>query len=132
MRSYLSQDLSLPRPCVEGICLYVQGRTLKSCKDEYEDIRWAFNQGRPIQPQPPYSAPSKSVEKTFKEFGTLFPPLQLPNLQPRLPFYNVSPVVGPENVCPRPITPQSLEPDIPAIDPRTLMLGRPTKEDIVK
>src|SRR5271170_221609 len=78
MRSYLSQDLSLPRPCVEGICLYVQGRTLKSCKDEYEDICWAFNQGRPIQPLPPYSAPSKSVEKTFKEFGTLFPALQLP------------------------------------------------------
>jgi hypothetical protein len=37
----------------------VQGRTLKSCKDEYEDIRWAFNQGCPIQPLPPYSAPSK-------------------------------------------------------------------------
>src|SRR5271170_3684338 len=54
------------------------------------------------------------------------------NLQQRLPFYNVSPVVGPENVRPRPITPQSLEPDIPAIDPRTLILGRPTKEDIVK
>ena len=117
---------------------YEKGRSLRSCKDEYDEIRSAFNQGRPIQPllasyppgyQPVHSAPSTSIKRSFQEAEGLFPAaLPLPNLQPRPSFSSASPVVQPANVdltAPRPSP-------LGALNKPKGKPGRPSREEIAR
>jgi hypothetical protein len=116
-----------------------KGRTLRSCKEEYDEIRRVY-QGRPIQPhpagyqtshQPVHSALSTSGKRTFQESeGQAFFPaaLQLPSLQPRPSFSSLSPVVQPANVdltAPRPSP-------LGVVQKPKGKPGRPSKEEIAR
>ena len=148
MRLHVPTDLpcvkSCPWPC-SSICTRLltpwKGRSLRSCKEEYEEIRRVYqgHQGRPIQPhpagyqtslQPVPSAPSTSMKRTFQESEGqgLFPALQLPNLQPRPSFSSLSPVVQPANVDPT--APRPLPPG-PTNKPKGKP-GRPSKEEVAR
>jgi hypothetical protein len=116
-----------------------KGRNLRSCKEEYEEIRSIY-QGRLIQPHPAsyqtsyppiHSAPPTAGKRTFQETEGpgFFPAVtQLPSLHPRPPFSSLSPIVQPANtdvVAPRP------SPLGTAHKPKGRP-GRPSKEEIAR
>ena len=115
-----------------------KGRSLRSCREEYEEIRRAYH-GRLIQPhpagyppslQPIHSAPPTSVKRTFLEAEGQgpFPALPLPNLQPRPSISSLSPVVQPAHMDPAAPRPSPLGVTYkPKGKP-----GRPSKDEIAR